>query len=236
MNTKHATTLLLQADGFVLRPLVPPDAPAMAAAVRESMASLGPWMPWAHTDYDEAMALDWIAGCASARADGSAHEFGIFRRRDATVGGGERAAGRIPGHGADGAPGNNGDSDGSTSSDDGLDYVGNAGLNQFNRAHHFCNLGYWVRASAQRQGAGLAAIRALACFAFEALGQARVEIVVADGNLPSLALARRAGAVHECLARNRLTLHGRPVAAHVLSLVPDATPTRPASPLAPARR
>lgn len=227
MNTKHAMTRLLQADGFVLRPLVPSDASAMAAAVRESMASLGPWMPWAHAGYDEAAALDWIAGCAAARADGSAHEFGIFRRRDATVG----AAGRMAGGGADGASGNTG---ASASNDDGLDYVGNAGLNQFNRAYHFCNLGYWVRASAQRQGAGLAAIRALARFAFEALGQARVEIVVADGNLPSLALARRAGAVHECLARNRLTLHGRPVAAHVLSLVPDATPTRPASPLAPA--
>jgi hypothetical protein len=37
----------------------------------------------------------------------------------------------------------------------------------------------------------------------------------------SLALARKAGAIHECLARNRLNLHERPVAAHVLSLVPE---------------
>jgi ribosomal-protein-serine acetyltransferase len=182
-------TLSLPADDYLLRPLVPTDAPAMAEAVRESMASLGPWMSWAHAAYDEADALAWIAACAAARADADAdadaHEFGIFRR-------------------------------------DGLDYVGAAGLNQFNRANGFCNLGYWVRASARRQGAGLAAIRTLARFAFDRLGQTRVEIVVADGNLPSLALARKAGAMHECLARNRLNLHGRSVAAHVLSLVPEA--------------
>jgi RimJ/RimL family protein N-acetyltransferase len=175
----------IHAGDFLLRPLVPDDATAMAAAVRESMASLGPWMPWAHAGYDDADALAWIAFCDAARADGSAYEFGIF---------------------------NNG----------GRDYVGAAGLNQFNRLHGFCNLGYWVRTSAQRQGAALAAIRALARVAFDRFGQTRVEIVVADGNLPSLAVARKAGAVHECLARNRLNLHGRPVAAHVLSLVPDA--------------
>jgi hypothetical protein len=35
----------IHANSFLLRPLVPDDAPAMAAAVRESMARLGPWMP-----------------------------------------------------------------------------------------------------------------------------------------------------------------------------------------------
>jgi RimJ/RimL family protein N-acetyltransferase len=176
----------IHADGFLLRPLVPDDAPAMAAAVRESMASLGPWMPWAHAAYDEADALAWIAFCDAARADATAHEFGIFRL-------------------------------------DSRQYVGAAGLNQFNRLHGFCNLGYWVRTSARGQGAALAAVRALSRHAFERLGQSRVEIVVAEDNLPSLGVARKAGAVHECLARNRLSLHGRPVAAHVLSLTPSDT-------------
>jgi hypothetical protein len=121
----------LHADGFLLRPLVPDDAPAMAAAVRESMASLGPWMPWADPTYDDADALAWIAFCDAARTDGSAHEFGIFQP-------------------------------------DGRHYVGAAGLNQFNRLHGFCNLGYWVRTSARGQGAALAAIRALSRFASSA--------------------------------------------------------------------
>ncbi|MFK3736637.1 GNAT family N-acetyltransferase [Massilia sp. TN1-12] len=177
----------LRATAFLLRPLTTADAPAMAAAVRESQATVGKWMSWAHRGYSEADALDWVALCETGRADGSAHEFGIFRS-------------------------------------DGQAFVGVAGLNQFNRLNGFCNLGYWVRESAQRQGAGLAAVGALADYAFEQLHQHRVEIVVADGNLPSLTLARKAGAVYECLARKRLQLHGAAVSAHVLSLVPGDRP------------
>jgi ribosomal-protein-serine acetyltransferase len=101
-------------------------------------------------------------------------------------------------------------------------FVGGAGLNQFNAANGYCNLGYWVRQSAQRRGAALAAIACLAPLAFGALAQTRVEIVVAVGNEPSLAVARRAGAVHEGIARNRLRLHGLPVDAHLLALLPPA--------------
>ncbi|MGM9486656.1 GNAT family N-acetyltransferase [Ideonella sp. YS5] len=98
--------------------------------------------------------------------------------------------------------------------------VGGCGLNQFNTANGFCNLGYWVRQSWQRRGAALAAVEALAPLAFGELGQGRVEIVVAQGNLPSLGVAERAGAVRECLARNRLKLHGRFVDAWVFSIIP----------------
>jgi RimJ/RimL family protein N-acetyltransferase len=148
------------------------------------MASVGQWMNWAHAAYTEEQALSWFAYCDAARADGSAHEFGIFLA-------------------------------------DGENLVGGAGLNQFNTVNAFCNLGYWVRASAQRQGAALAATSALVRHAFGELKQSRVEIVIADGNLPSIAVARKAGAVHECLARNRLQLRGRAVDAHVFSLVPE---------------
>ncbi len=99
-------------------------------------------------------------------------------------------------------------------------FVGGAGLNQFNHANGFCNLGYWVRESAQRQGAALEAVKALLPLAFVQLQLSRVEIVMAVGNAPSLAVARKAGATYECLARNRLRLHGQPIDAHVLSLLP----------------
>lgn len=98
--------------------------------------------------------------------------------------------------------------------------IGGCGLNQFNAANGFCNLGYWVRQSWQRRGAASAAIRALARLAFTQLQLGRVEIVVAVGNEPSMAAAARSGAVHECVARNRLMLHGRFTDAHVFSLVP----------------
>ena len=171
----------LHAGGFLLRHFTAADAPAFAAAVQESASSISRWMGWAHEDFSEADALAWFAACDAGRADGSSHEFGIFR-------------------------------------DD--MFIGGAGLNHFNSRHAFCNLGYWVRASAQRQGAALAAVAVLSRHAFKVLNQSRVEIVVADGNAPSMAVARKSGAVHECLARNRLQLHGEPVAAHVFALVP----------------
>lgn len=102
--------------------------------------------------------------------------------------------------------------------------VGGCGLNQFNAVNGFCNLGYWVRQSWQRRGAASAAVRVLTRLAFTELQFGRVEIVVACGNEPSMAVAARSGAVHECLARNRLKLHGRFADAHVFSLVPAGLP------------
>jgi ribosomal-protein-serine acetyltransferase len=98
--------------------------------------------------------------------------------------------------------------------------IGGCGLNQFNSINGFCNLGYWVRQSWQRQGAGLAAVQVLTHLGFSALGLGRIEIVVAAGNTPSLALAARSGATQECLARNRLKVHGVFTDAYVFSLVP----------------
>lgn len=64
----------LTSAGFLLRPYAAEDAPAFAAAVRESMATLGPWMPWAEAAFDETQALAWFAACDAGRADGSSHE------------------------------------------------------------------------------------------------------------------------------------------------------------------
>ena len=104
---------------------------------------------------------------------------------------------------------------------DGATLLGGAGLNQFNRAHNFCNLGYWVRESRQGQGVATRASRALAAFGFHELKLARIEIVVAQGNLPSQRVAQKVGATFECVARNRLVIDGRSHAAAVYSLVPN---------------
>ena len=100
--------------------------------------------------------------------------------------------------------------------------MGGCGLNQFNTVNGFCNLGYWVRQSWQRRGAALAAVEALSRLAIAELGQGRGEIVVAQANLPSIGVAERAGALRECLARNRLKVHGQFTDAYVFSLVPSA--------------
>lgn len=175
---------ILPTGDFLLRRYVESDAPAFAAAARESAASVGEWMSWVDPDFSENQALDWFAICNDGWASGTAYQFGIFLA-------------------------------------DGLSLIGGAGLNQFNQVNRFCNLGYWVRDSARRRGVATAATKALAKFAFETLQLSRVEIVIAEGNEASLGAARKAGASYECLARNRLRLHGQPVAAHMLILLPD---------------
>lgn len=99
-------------------------------------------------------------------------------------------------------------------------HVGAVGLNQFNRENNGANLGYWVRRSSQRQGFAVEAVRRIARFAFEEAGFQRVEIVAAVDNVASRRVAERAGATLEGVARNRLLLHGVPIAAAVHSFVP----------------
>jgi ribosomal-protein-serine acetyltransferase len=99
--------------------------------------------------------------------------------------------------------------------------LGGTGLNQINRMHNFCNLCYWTRQSAQGRGIAVRAVRWTARHAFAREGFSRIEIVVAEGNDASRAVALKAGAVYEGIARNRLRLNGQPVAARVFSLVPE---------------
>ena len=98
--------------------------------------------------------------------------------------------------------------------------LGGAGLNEINPQHRLCNLGYWVRQSRQRQGIASGSARALAQFGFDSLQLQRIEIVAALGNEASAAVARKAGARLECVARNRLRIGDSAVAAMVFSLVP----------------
>lgn len=104
------------------------------------------------------------------------------------------------------------------------EYLGAAGLNQFNRVHNFANLGYWIRESRQRQGIAVEAATLLADFGFRSVGLSRIEIIVAEENRPSRRVAEKLGAEYEGIARNRLLLHGTPIPAAVYSLVPDVGP------------
>lgn len=173
----------IKACGFLLRPFEERDASQFAQAVRESTGSVGPWMPWCHSAYNEANAFDWFKICHQDAASGSAYEFGVF-------------------------------------SEDGSEFIGGAGLNQINSKHAFCNLGYWVRQSRQRQGVATACVRSLSTYGFSTLKLHRIEIVVAVGNEPSSGVALKSGALLECVAQNRLIVGGKPVAANIYSLVP----------------
>ena len=99
--------------------------------------------------------------------------------------------------------------------------LGGCGLNQINRRHNFCNLGYWVRESAQRQGVATKAIKLLADFAFGELKFTRLEIIIAEANISSERAAQKSGAIYECTARNRISDGSYLLPAKIYSLVPE---------------
>ncbi len=105
--------------------------------------------------------------------------------------------------------------------------LGGVGINQINQDHNFANEGYWVRQTQQRKGIASRAVQIISSFGFRQLDLTRLEIVAAEGNLPSRKVAEKVGAVFECIARNRLMLHDQPIPAAVYSLVPEQIPWIP---------
>lgn len=65
-------------DGMDIRPFAAGDAPALYAAVRESIASLSRLFPWCSADYALADAEARVAACIAAWRDGTEYPFGIF--------------------------------------------------------------------------------------------------------------------------------------------------------------
>ena len=103
----------------------------------------------------------------------------------------------------------------------GAEFYGGISINQINRQHNFGNIGYWVRQSFQRRGIATRAVRTIAAYGFNTLKLTRLEIVAAVENEASRAVAEKAGAILECVARNRLLVNGCPMAAAVYSMVPE---------------
>jgi RimJ/RimL family protein N-acetyltransferase len=86
-------------------------------------------------------------------------------------------------------------------------FLGGIGINQIDDANRRANVGYWVRASAARQGVATAAVRQVIAWARANTKLERLEILVAADNAASLRVAERV-AVREGVLRNRLLLHG----------------------------
>jgi RimJ/RimL family protein N-acetyltransferase len=97
--------------------------------------------------------------------------------------------------------------------------LGGMGVNQRNREQRFANLGYWVRQSEQRRGIATRAGRLGIRFAFASVKVARLEIVVAEHNLPSRRTAERLGGVFEGMLRKRLVVKGESLDAAMYSIV-----------------
>lgn len=170
-----------------LRPWQEGDIGQLADAVRESVDSVGRWLPWCHAGYGRDEATAWVAHCRSSWRVGEHFAFALF---DA----------------------------------DSRQLLGSAGLSQVDPLHRGANLGYWVRQSRQRQGIGAAAARSVAHFGFEQLRLIRIEIVVLPGNRASRAVAEKAGATFEAIARNRLWVRNSAHDAAVYGLIAQDLP------------
>ena len=97
--------------------------------------------------------------------------------------------------------------------------VGSCGLNHLNKIDLVCNLGYWVSRSYIGNGAAVEAVFALKEFAFDTLGYARLEIVIAESNHASYRVAEKSGAIHEGIHRARLRVQGVSQPAHIFALI-----------------
>ncbi|HYD59570.1 MAG TPA: GNAT family protein [Noviherbaspirillum sp.] len=183
LNPSLATMHPILAHGLCIRPFRLTDAEAFAAAVRESVATVGTWLPWCHAGYSVKEAHTWIGQCAVRLNMGLSYDVGVFSEDCATL-------------------------------------LGGVAINQIDHRHNTGNIGYWVREGMQQQGIGTRAARAMAEFGFETLKLTRLEIVAAEDNRASRALAEKLGATFECVARNRLFVRGVPWDAAVYSLIP----------------
>ncbi len=97
--------------------------------------------------------------------------------------------------------------------------LGGMGVNQRNKEQRFANLGYWVRQSEQGRGIATRAGRLAIGFAFASVRVARLEIVVAEHNLPSRRTAERLGGTFEGILRKRLVLKGDSLDCAMYSVV-----------------
>lgn len=74
------TEVELADESLLVRPWLPGDAPALCEAVRESVASIGRWLPWCHAGYDLDEARSWIRLCREGWAADEHFAFAVVER------------------------------------------------------------------------------------------------------------------------------------------------------------
>jgi ribosomal-protein-serine acetyltransferase len=83
MHVKIPSRTETLTDGkILLRPYRYDDAEDIYAAVRESLAEMYPWMPWAHKDYTLDDSRRWLKNQSGEWASGSNYEFAIVDARN----------------------------------------------------------------------------------------------------------------------------------------------------------
>jgi len=102
--------------------------------------------------------------------------------------------------------------------------LGSIGLAALDWGNLTAEIGYWAAAPARGRAVTRRAVRLLSAWAFEALGLARLEILVSPDNHASRRVAEAAGFTHEGRLRSYRDLKGRRRDYDVFSLLPDDPP------------
>jgi ribosomal-protein-serine acetyltransferase len=64
-------------EHIIVRRHRPEDAEPLRIAALESVGEIGPWMPWCHSGYSLAEAIEWVASCERKFREGTEFEFVI---------------------------------------------------------------------------------------------------------------------------------------------------------------
>ncbi|MER3546747.1 MAG: N-acetyltransferase [Rhodanobacteraceae bacterium] len=171
-------------DGIVIRPWWRGDIDVLYEAARESIPTVGRWLPWCHENYARADSEAWIEHCATAWNAGEQYAFAIADEDESRI-------------------------------------LGGVGLNKFDPARQTANLGYWVRASAERQGIATQAVQLVSAFGF-ATGFTQFEIVAALDNIASRRVAEKSGTVFQRTERGRIHFREQKLDAAIYALLPPA--------------
>lgn len=100
-------------------------------------------------------------------------------------------------------------------------FLGSCSISHIHPLYHFCNLGYWVRATQRGHGFAGRAARLTARFAFERVSLIRAEIVIATENVASQRVADKMGAHREGILFNRMVIRDKIRDAVMYSLLPS---------------
>ncbi|MEO5812832.1 MAG: GNAT family N-acetyltransferase [Rhodanobacter sp.] len=87
-NEPLPNTLELTDGNMSLRPWRDADIPGLAAAVRESVASVGRWLPWCRADYTAQDATAWVAHCQAGWRSGAHFAFALVAAHSGEILGG----------------------------------------------------------------------------------------------------------------------------------------------------
>jgi RimJ/RimL family protein N-acetyltransferase len=87
-NNLNRKKLELTDGNIILRPYRSGDTEATYKAIRESLAEMSPWLPFAHKDYSMKETKDWVKSRPKEWKKGHSYEFVILDAKGGTIIGG----------------------------------------------------------------------------------------------------------------------------------------------------